>query len=409
MARILMAVPPLTGHINPALSVAAELQRRGHEVRWAAHTALTDSMLPESVQVFALPIAADFISSLQEKSQKVRGLASVQFLYEDFCLPLAKLTLAPLEQIVRDFQPDLILCDHQMLGGALVARQLGIPWLSLVTTSASILKLSHVDVVERWLTDQLRDLQTGYGMQELVERPDFSPHGVIVFSSPELIGNQHERYAADYSFVGPAFAHRPQTIDFPWSQLDPERQKILISLGTVSRDRGLRFFKVLIEALAPLDLQVIMVGPATLRDQAPDNFIIQPRVPQLALLPQMTAVICHAGHNTVCESLSFGLPLIVAPIRDDQPVIAQQVIDAGAGLYMRYGKVSVATARETVQRLLVEPQFRMNAQRLADSFKQLGGASQAADVAEQQLLKAAAQDGTRLEADKNAASAPAVS
>lgn len=388
MARILITVPPLTGHINPALSVANELQKRGHEVRWAAHNTLTCSMLPDSAQVFDLPIAADFMASLQEKSQKVRGLASVQFLYEDFCLPLAKASLAPLEQIVRDFQPEIMLCDHQMLAGALVARKLGIPWLSLATTSASILKLSHVDVVERWLTDQLRELQIGYGMHGVVDRPDFSPCGVIVFSSPELIGNQHECYDASYHFVGPAFSHRPQTIDFPWSRLDPQQPKILVSLGTVSRDRGLRFFEVLIEALATLPVQVIMVGPEVLREQAPDNFIIQPRVPQLALLPQMTAVICHAGHNTVCESLSFGLPLIVAPIRDDQPVIAQQVIDAGAGLYMRYGKVSVAVARETVQRLLSEPQFRMNAQRLADSFKQLGGAGQAADVVQAQLAAA---------------------
>ncbi|SMB25374.1 conserved protein of unknown function [Sterolibacterium denitrificans] len=385
MARILITVPPLTGHVNPALSVAVELERRGHEVHWAVHDTLAGNLLPEAMPVFTLPIAADFMASLQEKSQKVRGLASVQFLYEDFCLPLARASLAPLEQIVRDFRPDLMLCDHQMLAGALVARQMGVPWLSLATTSASILKLSHVDVVERWLMDQLRELQVAYGVREIVERPDFSPYGVIVFSSPELIGSQHECYAANYHFVGPAFSHRPQTVDFPWSRLDPGQQKILVSLGTVSRDRGLRFFEVLIEALAGLPLQVVMVGPEVLREKAPDNFIIQPRVPQLALLPQMTAVVCHAGHNTVCESLSFGLPLIVAPIRDDQPVIAQQVIDAGAGLYMRYGKVSVTVARETVQRLLAEPQFRVNAQRLADSFKRLGGASQAADIVQEQL------------------------
>lgn len=385
MARILFAVPPLTGHVNPALSVAAELERRGHEVRWAAHAALTGDLIPDQSKVISLPIDSAFMAGLQEKSQKVRGLASVRFLYEDFCLPVAKLSLAPLERIVREFQPDLIMCDHQMLAGALVARQLGIPWLSLVTTTASILKMSHVDVVENWVVEQLHDLQTAYGMREIIDRPDFSPYGVIVFSSPELVGSQHERYPATYHFVGPAFSHRPQAIDFPWSRLDPARQKVLVSLGTVSRDRGLRFYEVLIEALAGLPLQVVMVGPEVLREKAPENFIIQPRVPQVALLPQMTAVVCHAGHNTVCESLSYGLPLIVAPIRDDQPVIAQQVVDAGAGLYMRYGKVSVAVARETMQRLLAEPQFRANAQRLAESFKRLGGARQAADVVQEYL------------------------
>ncbi len=382
MARILIAVPPLTGHVNPALSVAAELAARGYEVRWAAHAALMGELIPDRQNILDLPIETNFMAGLQEKSQKVRGLASVQFLYEDFCLPLARRTLEPLEKVVRDFQPDLILCDHQMLAGALVARKTGLPWLSLVTTSASILKLSHVDVVEKWVVEQLRGLQSDYGVAEaeMIDRPDFSPHGVIVFSSPELVGHQHERFEATYHFVGPAFSHRPQIIDFPWARLNPEIPKVLVSLGTVSRDRGLRFYEVLIDALAGLPLQVVMVAPESLRARAPDHFIIQPRVPQLALLPHMTAVICHAGHNTVCESLSHGLPLIVAPIRDDQPVIAQQVVDAGAGLYMRHGKVSVAVARETMQHLLDEPVFRENAQRLAESFRRLGGARQAADV-----------------------------
>ncbi len=385
MARILFVEPPLTGHINPALSVASELEILGHDVCWAVHSSIAGDLFPKKTNIISLPIDPAFMANLQERSQKVRGLASVRFLYEDFCLPLARISLAPLERIVREFKPELIMCDHQMLAGALVARKMNIPWLTLATTTASILKLSHVDVVEDWVTAQLLELQTAYGMQDITERPDFSPYGVIVFSSPELVGSGHERFTANYHFVGPAFTHRPQAEYFPWDSLDPSKTKVLVSLGTVSRDRGLRFYEVLIEALSEMPIQVIMVGPESLREKSPANFIVQPRVPQLALLPHMDAVICHAGHNTVCESLSYGLPLIVAPIRDDQPVIAQQVVDAGAGLYMRYGKVSVATARETVLRLLSEPQFRENAKRLAQSFKQLGGAKQAASIVQQLL------------------------
>jgi UDP:flavonoid glycosyltransferase YjiC (YdhE family) len=83
--------------------------------------------------------------------------------------------------------------------------------------------------------------------------------------------------------------------------------------------------------------------------------------------------------------LSFGLPLIVAPIRDDQPIVARQVIDAGAGLFMRYGKVTVATARAAVEELLREPGYRHGALRLKESFQHLGGASQAASILERFL------------------------
>jgi UDP:flavonoid glycosyltransferase YjiC (YdhE family) len=87
----------------------------------------------------------------------------------------------------------------------------------------------------------------------------------------------------------------------------------------------------------------------------------------------------------VCEALSFGLPLIVAPIRDDQPIVARQVIDAGAGLFMRYGKVTAATARAAVEELLREPGYRNGALRLKESFQRLGGASQAASILERFL------------------------
>jgi MGT family glycosyltransferase len=170
---------------------------------------------------------------------------------------------------------------------------------------------------------------------------------------------------------------------------------MLISLGTVSRDRGVRFYEVMMEALDTLylsdsylsrrSLQVVMVAPEELRDRAPANFIVRPRVPQIELLAHMDAVLCHAGHNTVCEALSFGLPLIVAPIRDDQPIVARQVIDAGAGLFMRYGKVTVATARAAVEKLLREPSYRNGALRLKDSFQPLGGASEAASILERFL------------------------
>src|SRR5260370_21780915 len=100
-----------------------------------------------------------------------------------------------------------------------------------------------------------------------------------------------------------------------------------------------------------------MVAPEELSDRAPGNFIVRPRVPQIELLAHMDAVVCHAGHNTVCEALSFGLPLIVAPIRDDQPIVARQVIDAGAGMFMRYGKVTVATSRASGEGFPREPGY----------------------------------------------------
>lgn len=52
MSRFLFVVPPLVGHVNPAVGVAAELAARGHRIAWAG--------LPEVIGPLAGPTAEVF-------------------------------------------------------------------------------------------------------------------------------------------------------------------------------------------------------------------------------------------------------------------------------------------------------------------------------------------------------------
>lgn len=378
MARILFSVPPLTGHLNPALAVAECLVEQGHQVAWAVHAKQIRDKLPPRAWVY--PLDAEDVDGPGIADPKVRGLESVRLFFEDYTLPIAERMLQPLEASARSFQPDVMVVDHQLPGGALVARKLGLPWASFVTTTASILKMSPM--VDAWVANQYRALQSRYLPAELiVERPDFSPHRVVVFSTETLMGNAHDRVEAPYRFVGPAKGDGRRKVDFPWDWFKAGSKKLLISLGTVSRDRDTRFFEVMMAALAELpEVQAVMVAPESLAAQAPANVLVRDYVPQLELLDRVDAVICHAGHNTVCEALSRDLPLAVAPIRDDQPVIARQVIDAGAGLFIRHGKVSPAVAKATIEKLLSTPELVENARRLGADLRAAPGAAGAAEA-----------------------------
>jgi len=377
MARILFTVPPLTGHLNPALAVADALTAAGHKVAWAVHARQLRDKLPPRAHVY--PLDAEDPDDHGIVHPQVRGLESVRLFFEDYTLPIAERMLLPLEAITRSFQPDVMVVDHQLPGGALVARKLGLPWATLVTTSASILKMSPL--LDAWVEGQYQTLQARYLPPELtVARPDFSPHRVIVFSTESLLGTQHARIDAPYTFVGPAKGDGRRPVAFPWEWLKPDTLKLLVSLGTVSRDRDTRFFEVMMAALAELPaVQAVLVAPESLAALAPPNVLVRDYVPQLELLDQVDGVICHAGHNTVCEALSRGLPMIVAPIRDDQPVIARQVIDAGAGLFMRHGKVTPAMAKSLIGQLLATPSLAENAQRLAQDLRAAPGAQGAAE------------------------------
>ena len=379
MARILFVLPPLIGHLNPMLAVAAQLSAAGHELAWAIHTRQLGASLPDAARVFSLD-AGDQVTTVV--LPKVRGLESVRLFFEDYALPMAKQSLPLIEQAALSFKPDVMVVDHQMIAGALVARKLGIAWLTSITTSASILRMSPM--LDDWVAGQYAGLQQRYMPNELeparVTRPDFSPWLNLVFSIEELLGAEHARVEAPYAFLGPAIGQGRREIDFPWQWLRDDCRHILVTLGTISRDRDTRFFEVIMAAIADMPtVQAVLVGPGSLSAHAPSNVLVRDFVPQVELMNKMHGVICHAGHNTVCETLMHNLPMIVAPIRDDQPVIARQAIDAGAALFMRHGKVSVATAKTTIHALLNTPELSHQAARLGAVLRKSSGAVGAAE------------------------------
>jgi len=390
-ARFLFVVPPWTGHVNPTVSVARILAARGHEVAWAGHEGLVRRLLPDGARLFALGDGGEdaHIADQLQRSHKVRGLESLRFLWEAMLVPLARVSRAPVERVIDEWRPDLVIVDQQAIGGALAARRRGVRWATFCTTSASVIDtFAGLPKIKAWVDEQLAALEVEAGLAP-VATPDLSPDRIVVFSTEALIGADH-RLPPQARLVGPSISDRPDATPFPWDALAEDRKRILVSLGTLSIDRDPRFFAVVAEAMAGMPWQAIVVAPDGFLASPPDNVIVRPRVPQLALLPHMDAVVSHGGHNTVCESLACGLPLVVTPIRDDQPVIAEQVATAGAGLRLHFGRLTARALREAVARIVDEPAFATAAARIRDSFAAAGGAAAAADLLEAELPEATA-------------------
>src|SRR6185295_6378316 len=90
--RFLFVVPPLTGHVNPTISVARALQARGHEVAWVGHPGKVRPLLPAGARLFVLPeqVDPDHARAVVTTAQTARGAAALKFLWEDFLIPLAR-------------------------------------------------------------------------------------------------------------------------------------------------------------------------------------------------------------------------------------------------------------------------------------------------------------------------------
>nr|WP_203732730.1 glycosyltransferase [Streptomyces sp. SID12501] len=395
----MFVVPPLVGHINPAVGVAAELAARGHELAWAcADPGLVYRLAGEDATVFPcagpVPGSGDGV-----RPPDLRGPEALKFLWERFLAPLAEEMAPGVAAAVGEFGPDVVVADQQALAGGLVAERLGLPWATSATTSAEFTDvLSGMPKVAEWLDELLTGLRNRVGDPAGTADPRFSPHLVLAFSTPEFVGPD-ARTGDQIRYVGPSVADRPAPSGFPWDWLDPARATVLVTLGTANTDVGERFLTECQAAVRERAdrMQTVIVDPAgvlgsTLGGEHDKGVLITPSVPQLPLLEQVDAVVCHGGHNTVCEALWHGVPLVVAPIRDDQPVVAGQVVAAGAGIRVRFGRVTAPKLGAAIDAVLHEPDYRLAASRIRTAFRAAGGAAAAATRLEQLAIGAPAKE-----------------
>jgi len=400
VSRFLFVVPPLAGHVNPTVAVGRELERRGHTVAWAGHPEAVGALLPgpPAAPCRLLPAGTGLstadLEAMRARWLGLRGFAALKALWEEVLLPIGAAMRDGVEAAVDGFGPDVVVADQQAIAGAAVAWRRGLPWATSASTFSELARpYAAMPAVEGWVTQQLRDFAVGSGIGAAeAGRGDlrFSDRLVLVFTTPELAGPIE--VPCSPVFVGPAIGERPAQPDFPWDWLDApgageRRSRVLVSLGTHNGEAGDRFYRVLLDAVATkaTSLQLILVAPAGVRaalGELPRNVLAAERVPQLALLDHVDAVVTHGGLGTVSEALSAGRPLVVAPIRDDQPLIAERVESLGAGVRVRFGRVRPGDLSSALESVLTDPAFAAAAAGVGASLAAAGGAPAAADQLE---------------------------
>lgn len=395
MAKFVFIVPPLTGHVNPTLSIGATLLERGHEVAWISLDPTLEAKLPEGGKL--LLIQYDQTDEEKKESEQyldiiskkvVYGIDSVKFLYEDVLIPLNRHCYKGVIALLKIEQPDLIIGDHQLFAVPVAAKILGIPYATSVTAPAAIKIMNELPKVHEWQVNQIIDLQKELGFHE--ERSLATSDLLTLVLTSNYFFGEMDDLPSQYQFTGPVLTERRISCEFDWDKLkNKNNKKILVSIGTTfDHDHKKAFFQKVIDAFKDEDLTVVVVSDPQLFGQWPDNFMVYQQIPQLDLLPHLDGVVCHGGHNTVSETLSNGIPLVVIPIAYDQSHVAGRVVRTEAGERLNFNRFKANHLREAVQQILNNPGYREAAQKVGQSFAEAGGAATAASLLEQTISKA---------------------
>ena len=110
--------------------------------------------------------------------------------------------------------------------------------------------------------------------------------------------------------------------------------------------------------------------------------VVVSHAPQIDVLRRSSLCITHAGLNTALESLSAGVPMIALPVTNNQPGVAARIANKKLGVVISPDQASPENFVTAIQRVLKDPTFRDNVQRVQEAILSTDGLSLAADILE---------------------------
>lgn len=389
MARVLFINGGSEGHINPTVGVVQELIARGEEVVYFTIEAYRERMEKTGATVRTFDgqkfIKAFISGGRNYLLERVNGL----LLTADIVIP------SVLEQIKGEHF-DYIIHDSMFGCGRLLAQILQLPAINSCTSFAQT-KESFDQELEPFFNETpieiVKPIQDHFHSLTKIVKEKYdveivSPYEVFCNPAPLTIVYTTkdfqpfgDTFDQSYKFVGPSISTRYTQEYFDFTALKGN-SPIYISLGTVL-NQSIDFYKLCFEALGNTDHTVVMsIGDKVhISDlgEVPTNFIVKSYVPQMDVLTFTKLFITHGGMNSTNEALYYGVPLVVIPLSADQPIIARQVANIGAGVALQMQSLTPGQLRETVEHVLNYPSFQIAVANSSESFQRSGGYRQAVD------------------------------
>lgn len=419
-ARVLLTCWPFPGHVFPHMSVALALRERGNDVAMYSAEDARSVVEAEGVRFFPFRrLRSERYERIHKLEERVGGRRqSVRVGHQAFRNWLVESIpeqVADIQEIVDEWQPDVIVTDLSMWGPIVVLwESLPIP-VALLSSLGSMIpgpdapawgfgmappRSTASRMAARALNRSIDVAATG-----LRRRVDFfrAQHGLppmgcsinefagrlplyLVGNVPEFDYDRRDQPPSVH-YVGACMWHPGSRAESAsWLERIPDDQPwVHVTEGT-SHYQDPFVLRAAIEGLASQPMQVILSAgrerSAPVARPMPSNLHFVEWVNHDILLPRCSVLVTTGGNGTVMAAMRSGVPLVVVPTTWDKPDNARRVVEAGAGVRLSPRQCTPERLREAVRAVLADARYRQNAMRIANKLAAAPGPPGAARLIE---------------------------
>lgn len=378
------------GFIYPAIGIALQLIKRGHEVAFVTSPVFKDTL--SAIGIERIPRGIEDGNSFQTKlcthpHETVRQVQHIQY-------------------ALKKFNPHVLVGQQLALGPLLAARWHNLPvavigqaaylWPKNQTTSQdepqSELDQRSIEVHTAMMAAYNAALQMYKLPETAVTTYASSPllgDAFLLRSVPELEQNVSS-LPARVHFVGDCLWEpkqaQPNSALLHWLAETKALGQPLLYVQPGRVHNGISFWVNLMTALRGKPIRVAAsvgrIGEAI--GDIPTNFFVDQHVPQSTILPHASGVICSSTTTAVLGAITNALPLLLIITGDgEQPHIHDRCQQAGVSLNLDLFDATPENLEYMVNLLLNKPYLQQNAYKLQQSFAHMQQKQHAIHVIEQ--------------------------
>ena len=398
-----------TGDVRPYIILAAELQRRGHEITLAAFSRFESNARQAGIPFFPLSGDAEsFIASVMApNTNAITFLPKIRKNLKSYGSLL-------IQDIVSSCsQADAMVCNYFGTVYYSVAELLDIPCVQThffpmdPTGDTPISSVRHQHLSPSVNKASYRAGYLLIGLLESSFLTEWRKNNGLNIRHPHSLPDYHignHRIQEIYA-ISPSVFPRPPEWDSmihmsgfwfdeypaPWNPpsdllefLSGGKPPLYFGFGLMNGGNMEGFFDTILRVLRKSGQRaVICNGWSEQREKSDDRVFFADYIPHDWLFSKVSAVVHHGGAGTTSAGLRFGKPSLIIPFAGDQSFWASLVEKSGCGPKPVFrSRLTEANLQDALQALTANPEYDNNANKISALLAKEHGTSTAADLIE---------------------------